>query len=125
MNFQDALLSQVGRHLTGGRWGKAALTLAVTLLVGVAGTGATIYTNATEAHEAREIEASKQVAAQRQAICHEIFNYAEDETPNKQIDPQNQQKINNIVAAGLQNCTMVPSLETLRKSDNAPVKAAR
>ena len=125
MNFQDVFLRQAAAHITGRRWGKAALTLAVTLLVGVAGTGAKLGVDTYEAHEARIVAVEKEESLQRQNQCHEVFGYIEDDTPNKQIDPQSQAKINSAVVNAVQNCTWIASREPLGNSQVVPTTTGK
>lgn len=104
VDFKEFLYRQMQSHLSGRRWGKAIFTLAATLLVGVTGTGVTLGVNAYDAHEARIVAVEKEETIQRQNQCHEVFGYVEDDTPNKQIDPQSQAKINQAIANAVAAC---------------------
>jgi hypothetical protein len=120
MDFEEILMRGAARQVGEKRWGRAILSAAVALVVAVTGAGAKLGADAYTAHESRvtataKLEAeskalvAQRLSAERQAICHDMFGFVGDDTPNKQIDAQTQARIGGVVAAGLQSCALLPA----------------
>lgn len=130
MDFEEMLMRGAARQVREKRWGRAILSGAVALVIALTGTGAKLGADAYIAHESRVTATAKlaaesqsavaqRLSTERQAICHEMFAFAGDDTPNKQIDDQAQARIGRVVAAGLQSCSLIP----LSADSGQPVRA--
>lgn len=119
MEFDEILARSAARHIGQKRWGRALLSTAVALAVGLSGAAVKIGSDVYIAHENRIVATAQASASaqlgrdqraslERQATCHELFVYVTDDTPNKQIEKQAQARIDSVIEQGLRNCALLP-----------------